>query len=411
MGNGLNRVAAEEARIKLSELCYKSIACDATEDKKHIDLSSEPLILVCAAGLTGSTADDVAKEVAIYRAHKAAPIVIASDGDERFNAALAVISVPEVHPALAFVLSAMAAHLFGYEAALAIDAQARPLREARAAIESAVEAEVADDALLRWLTPMLEPAARRFFDGLRAGSYNGHLEASTAVRVSSLLRYATGAAGLDAYEMEHGRVGTPSAVIEDLSLALTRGVEELTRPVDAIKHQAKTVTVGISRSDETLLAAPLVQAVIDAGAPRDRLSYRTLRKLAALDPAVDAVTGFTRYRVDGDVAADLATISVVDRGGIGRDLVSRTGTQLAPEGHEAPDRGGAGSDRGAGSKRRSHPRVRARGQGLGDDRHHIAPRALDRPVACCGGTRGARRVRKVRRACRRGDRDRAELPR
>ena len=33
------------------ELCYKSIACDATEDKKHIDLSSEPLILVCAAGL------------------------------------------------------------------------------------------------------------------------------------------------------------------------------------------------------------------------------------------------------------------------------------------------------------------------------------------------------------------------
>ncbi len=324
VGNGLNRVAAEEARIKLSELCYKSIACDATEDKKHIDLSSEPLILVCAAGLTGSTADDVAKEVAIYRAHKAAPIVIASDGDERFNAALAVISVPEVHPALAFVLSAMAAHLFGYEAALAIDAQARPLREARAAIESAVEAEVADDALLRWLTPMLEPAARRFFDGLRAGSYNGHLEASTAVRVSSLLRYATGAAGLDAYEMEHGRVGTPSAVIEDLSLALTRGVEELTRPVDAIKHQAKTVTVGISRSDETLLAAPLVQAVIDAGAPRDRLSYRTLRKLAALDPAVDAVTGFTRYRVDGDVAADLATISVVDRGGIGRDLVSRT---------------------------------------------------------------------------------------
>jgi glucosamine--fructose-6-phosphate aminotransferase (isomerizing) len=55
-------------RIKLSELCYKSIACDVTEDKKHIDLSSEPLILVCAAGLVGGTADDVGKEVAIYRA-------------------------------------------------------------------------------------------------------------------------------------------------------------------------------------------------------------------------------------------------------------------------------------------------------------------------------------------------------
>ena len=85
VGNGPSAVAAHEVRIKLSELCYKSIACDVTEDKKHIDLSSEPLILVCAAGLVGSTADDVAKEVAIYRAHKAAPIVVATEGEERFQ--------------------------------------------------------------------------------------------------------------------------------------------------------------------------------------------------------------------------------------------------------------------------------------------------------------------------------------
>src|SRR5436190_14127790 len=68
VGNGPNRIAAQELRIKLSELCYKSIACDATEDKKHIDLSSEPLILVCATGLSAAKAGDVAKEVAIYRA-------------------------------------------------------------------------------------------------------------------------------------------------------------------------------------------------------------------------------------------------------------------------------------------------------------------------------------------------------
>ena len=36
---------------------------------------------------SGRTADDVAKEVAIYRAHKAAPIVIATEGEERFRAA------------------------------------------------------------------------------------------------------------------------------------------------------------------------------------------------------------------------------------------------------------------------------------------------------------------------------------
>src|SRR5918996_1097814 len=151
VGNGVNRIAAAEVRIKLSELCYKSIAADSTEDKKHIDLSAEPLIVVCAAGLQGSTADDVAKEVAIYRAHKASPIVIATDGQARFASALHVLPVPPTHPALAFVLSAMAGHLFGYEAALAIDALARPLREARAAIEAGTGSGRDGEAMLRRL--------------------------------------------------------------------------------------------------------------------------------------------------------------------------------------------------------------------------------------------------------------------
>ena len=326
VGNGTNRIAAEELRIKLSELCYRSIACDATEDKKHIDLSCEPLILVCAAGLEGSTADDVAKEVAIYRAHKASPIVVASDGQARFAAALHVIYVPATHPKLAFVLTAMAGHLFGYEAALAIDAQARPLREARAAIEDAVgESALADgDALLRSLQPALTLSATRFFDGLRSGSYDGNLEASTAVRLASSFRYALGLAPLDAYQAELGRIGTPAVVVDDLTASLTQGIEELTRPVDAIKHQAKTVTVGISRSDETLLQPALVQALLAAGAPRDRLSYKTLRTLADIDPAVAEVTGWIRYEVNGDPEVGDVPTSVVDRGGIAREIPSRT---------------------------------------------------------------------------------------
>ncbi|MFM7223967.1 MAG: SIS domain-containing protein, partial [Actinomycetota bacterium] len=87
VGSGPNRVAAQELRIKCSELCSKSISCDVTEDKKHIDLSAEPMVIVCAAGLRGSNADDVAKEIAIYRAHKAAPVAIIDEGDERFSAA------------------------------------------------------------------------------------------------------------------------------------------------------------------------------------------------------------------------------------------------------------------------------------------------------------------------------------
>jgi glutamine---fructose-6-phosphate transaminase (isomerizing) len=105
--------------------------------------------------------------------------------------------------------------------------------------------------------------------------------------------------------------------------ALTRSIDELTRPVDAIKHQAKTVTVGISRSDEGLLDRSLVQEVLKAGVSRDRLSYKTLKVIADLDPAVASVVGFTRYGIEGNVEANTATVNVIDRGGISLELASR----------------------------------------------------------------------------------------
>jgi glutamine---fructose-6-phosphate transaminase (isomerizing) len=66
-----------------------------------------------------------------------------------------------------------------------------------------------------------------------------------------------------------------------------------------------------------VLDRPLVQAVLAAGAGRDVLSYRTLKVLADLDPAVAEVTGFTRYGIAG------SAVSLVDRGGISRELASR----------------------------------------------------------------------------------------
>src|SRR4029077_3467045 len=160
---------------------------------------------------------------------------------------------------------------------------------------------VTDGDPLVALAPELEPLAGRFFAGLQEGDYDGCLEARTAVRLASMLRYALGVVPLDAYQVDFGRVGTPSVVVDDLTAALTKAIEELTRPVDAIKHQAKTVTVGISRSDETLLQVGLVREVLATGAARDSLTYRALRTLVALDPAVDAVTGWTRYRIEGDL--------------------------------------------------------------------------------------------------------------
>ena len=321
VGNGRNRLAAEELRIKLSELCYRSVACDTTEDKKHIDLSAEPLVVVCAAGLDSTTAGDVAKEVAIYEAHRGAPVVLTDDPDLAAATADSVL-LPAVEPELAFVLVTVAGHLFGYEAALAIDAGAEPLRRTRGAIEAALDrapdGTVPDaEDLLGCLAPEIRAGAEEFGRNLRAGRYDGHLPAGTATRLDALYRYALGVLPLAAYEIDYGEMGTPAGVLERFLAALTEATDELTRPVDAIRHQAKTVTVGISRSEEALRDVALVRAALAAGAADERLSYDTLSTLAGLDPAVARVSGHVRYVVDGE------RIEIADRAGVAAEFESR----------------------------------------------------------------------------------------
>jgi glucosamine--fructose-6-phosphate aminotransferase (isomerizing) len=264
----------------------------------------------------------VAKEIAIYKAHKATPIVVATRGDQRFDAASAVLMVPEVDASVAFILSAMVGHLFGYEAALAIDATALPLREIRESIKEIAGSYAEPIQAVSQIRRHAVQPAGRFFDALSMGQYDGSLEASTAVRLTSILYDVLSKDPIDAYQRHSGKVVTPAVLLDDLINALTKAIDELTRPIDAIKHQAKTVTVGISRNDEGLMDRALVQAVLAAGVSRDRLAYRTLKILADLDAAVTSVNGFTRYGIDGS-EIDEANISIIERGGISIDLKSR----------------------------------------------------------------------------------------
>ena len=213
--------------------CYKAIACDTTEDKKHIDLSSEPLTLICAAGLVGSVADDAAKEVAIFRAHKGALIVIASEGEPRFGAAaVGVIPCPEPTPHSPTccppwpgICSAMRRWPL-MPRCYRCGRPVQPVERVAATTRTAHE-------LLERLGPELRDPAAAFHHGLRNGRYDGAMEARTATWLSAAFRYVTGAIPLELYEREQDNPANPSGVIDDLTAALTAGIDELTRPVDA----------------------------------------------------------------------------------------------------------------------------------------------------------------------------------
>ena len=245
------QIAANELRIKLSELCYSSISSDIAEDKKHIDLCTEPLILVCAVGLEGSNADDVAKEVAYHRAHRAAPIVITTRGDDRFSSAVEIIEVPPVHPDLGLRA------LGDGRAPVRLRSRARHRRVGAAAARGARARSRKRRDRPATSAPSNADAHRSrrtvFLDCLRASSYDGNLDAATAVRSRRCCGTPSGSCRSTCTRSTTARSARPSVVVDDLTSALTAGIDELTRTIDTIKHQAKTVTVGISRADEELL--------------------------------------------------------------------------------------------------------------------------------------------------------------
>ncbi len=279
VGNGANRIAAEEIRIKLSELCYKAIPCDVTEDKKHIDLSTEPMTLVIANDLPEMVVSDTVKEVSIFKAHNGRPLVLCAEGENRFDAvAEAVFALPVVGGGLDFVVATVAGHLFGIAAAQAIDRSCVPFREVRAVLSRG-----ADDFVKADLAAALDRALASVETGITDSALAARL-------VVALARYH---AWLD---QQPDAIPAAEARLDQLQLALNAVIDDLTRPIDTIRHQAKTVTVGISRPQQEV--SPLIlDALSTLAIPESRIAERDREMLEMLSPLVTAVRGAVVYDV------------------------------------------------------------------------------------------------------------------
>jgi len=282
VGNGPNKIAADEIRIKLSELCYKSIPCDFTEDKKHIDLSTEPLTIVVANDLPEQIVQDTAKEVAIFKAHSGKPLVLCARGEKRFDGhAAELIELPAVGAGLGFVLATVAGHLWGFYAAKAIDARADELRDVRSILTRALEAPAA------WNPAVLRSRLNSVMNLIASGEMNAALPAST---VASLATYA---ARMDSRLLQES---DPGPTMEEGISILNRAIEEMTRPIDSIRHQAKTVTVGISRPPEALPTL-LLKALEALHVQTTEIGKQDRRLLATVSPVITGIDGALLYEI------------------------------------------------------------------------------------------------------------------
>jgi len=333
VGSGPNKASADEIRIKLSELCYKTISSDFVEDKKHIDLSSEPLIIVCAAGTRNTVIGDIIKDTAIFKAHKATPIVIADEGDDRFDLhADTVFHVPHVSEHLAPILNTLVGHIWGYYAALSINEGSRFLYRFQDEIKNSLDeynSQGLDAYEILLQKPFREKIAE-FYNTFRKKRASNQFPTAIGLDIVSdltlLLKYLSGRLPVSDFDLDFNQKGTAVNMFNIFFSRLADGISAMARPVDAIKHQAKTVTVGTSRIIERIEGV-LFDTLTDENFAISQLTNTNIIVLKNLQAVIDRIEGSVLYRIDGlsllGEPADDTTIQVLKKGGDIADVPSR----------------------------------------------------------------------------------------
>jgi glucosamine--fructose-6-phosphate aminotransferase (isomerizing) len=209
--------------------------------------------------------------------------VLCQKGENRFDGvAEQVIALPRVGAGLDFVLATVVGHLLGIAAARNIDKTAVFFRDARALVsDSALASSREWDR--RALLEILQKASETL-DGELADTA---LSASLAVRFERYHQW---------FRAQPESLPASEARLDEALGILNRIVDDLTRPIDTIRHQAKTVTVGISRPQDEV--SPLLLDLLDSfGFSERHMGAADRERLVALSPVVTNLSGGLLYEV------------------------------------------------------------------------------------------------------------------
>ncbi len=221
-------------------------------------------------------------------------------------------------------------HIWGYYAALAINEGSRFLHTFRSDLQTTID-RYADEGLDVYEV-VLEKSFREkiaaFYRRFRARRQEGGLPAGFgfAADLTLLLKYLTGRLPVSDFEIDFKVKGTAANMLKTFYTHIGEAINQMSRPVDAIKHQAKTVTVGTSRISEKvegILFDALAVHEIGLG----QLINRNIIVLKNLQGVIDRINGSILYQIDhlnllGEIT-DETTIEVLKKGGILAELPSR----------------------------------------------------------------------------------------
>lgn len=131
------------------------------------------------------------------------------------------------------------------------------------------------------------------------------------------------------FEFDFGIKGTAPNMLRAFFECIGEGINQMARPIDAIKHQAKTVTVGTSRIMEKVEGL-LFEALQNHGFSKNQLTNSNVLVLKRLQEVVAEIKGTTLYKIAGlnflGEPVEDSTIYLTKKDGSAQGLVSRVET-------------------------------------------------------------------------------------
>lgn len=144
-----------------------------------------------------------------------------------------------------------------------------------------------------------------------------------------LLKYLSGRLPVSDFEIDFGQKGTALNMLNRLIACLGESINCMSRPVDAIRHQAKTVTVGTSRISEKLEGI-LFDSLAEYNISTSQLINRNIIVLKNLQKIVEGIEGAILYRIDGlnvlGEPTEKTSIEIIRKDGVLKPIPSRVET-------------------------------------------------------------------------------------
>ncbi|MCG8568444.1 MAG: glutamine--fructose-6-phosphate aminotransferase, partial [Desulfobacterales bacterium] len=225
--------------------------------------------------------------------------------------------------------------LWGYYAALAINQGSSFLFEFRTEIKEMLDeyaAQGQDEYEVLLEKRFREKVAayyNRFSKKRRKSGFPAAMGLDNAANITLLLKYLSGRLPVSDFEIDFAVKGTPANMFDTFFSTLGQAVNTMARPVDAIKHQAKTVTVGTSRIQERF-EGPVFDAIFNHDVQISQLTHKNVLVLKNLQEILSDIRGALLYKISGlsllGEVTDATRITVERKSGILEEESSRVET-------------------------------------------------------------------------------------